>query len=92
MMDAIRKTLLFLVDNGYTTKEDVPTGFKIIGKVAYMSLNKRLYPFWYDLGQIVKDKNPKLSTVACVIGNVDNKFGLKKMETIAGIKNRYETF
>jgi len=45
MMDAIRKTLLFLVDNGYTTKEDVPTGFKIIGKVAYMSLNKRLYPF-----------------------------------------------
>ena len=83
----VYEAFLYLVKNGYTTREDVPTGFKIVGKVAYMSLNKRLYPFRYDIGQIIKDKKPKVSTVACVIGEGDYKFGLKKLETIAGIKD-----
>ena len=41
-------------------EKEVPSGFEIIGDIAHMNLNEKQFPFRYQVGQVVLDKNPKL--------------------------------
>lgn len=73
------------------TDKDVPSGFEIIGDVAHLNLNQQQFPFRYQVGQVVLDKNPFLRTVVCKIGQIESQFRFYNLECIAGEKDNYET-
>ena len=72
-------------------EKEVPSGFEIIGDIAHMNLNEKQFPFRYQVGQVVLDKNPKLRTVVCKIGQIESEFRFYNLECIAGEKDKYET-
>lgn len=55
-------------DSEKLRESDVPKGFEIIGDIAHMNINSQVFPYRYQVGQVVLDKNPKLRTVVCKIG------------------------
>lgn len=66
------------------TAKDIPSGFETVGDVAHMNFNQSQYPFRYQIGQVVKDKNHNIRTVVCKIGQIKSEYRYYDLECIAG--------
>ena len=81
-----------LSDEKVTFEErEIPSGFETIGDIVHMNFTKKAFPFRYVVGQVVLDKNPKIRSVICKIGFIDNIYRVYNLECIAGEKGNYGT-
>jgi tRNA (guanine37-N1)-methyltransferase len=84
---SMNDALKVLLTQSNLSEKDVPSGFEIIGDIAHMNLNDKQFPFRYQVGQVVLDKNPKLRSVVCKIGQIESQFRFYELECIAGQKD-----
>ncbi|KAJ8523330.1 hypothetical protein ONZ45_g246 [Pleurotus djamor] len=64
-----------------------PTGFAMTGHIAHMNLLEEYLPYKHLIGQVILDKNKRITTVVNKLDSIDNQFRFFKMELIAGEPN-----
>ena len=72
-------------------EKDIPSGFEVIGDVAHLNLIDSTFPFRFQIGQVILDKNPRLRVVVCKVGKIEAEFRFYHLECIAGEEDKYET-
>ncbi|CAG8573155.1 14280_t:CDS:10 [Acaulospora colombiana] len=66
---------------------EAPSSFTQVGHIAHMNLRDEFLP-WKDLiGQVILDKNPKVTTVVNKTDNIDSTYRVFNMEILAGESN-----
>ncbi|KJA28410.1 hypothetical protein HYPSUDRAFT_62040 [Hypholoma sublateritium FD-334 SS-4] len=65
-------------------REGAPTGFAMTGHIAHVNLNDEYLPYKHIIGQLILDKNKRVTTVVNKLNMIDNQFRFFKMELIAG--------
>jgi len=68
MPEALRVIILDPENGVDFDEKDIPSGFETVGDVAHLNLNEKQFPFRYQVGQVVLDKNVNLRSVVCKIG------------------------
>ncbi|CEP19727.1 hypothetical protein [Parasitella parasitica] len=63
---------------------DIPASFTQVGHIAHMNLREHYYPWKRLIGQVILDKNKKITTVVNKTNNIDTTFRFFKMEILAG--------
>ena len=68
----------------------IPTGFETVGTIAHLNLRSGQLPHKYIIGQVLLDKNQKITTVVNKTEKLSNVFRTPELEVIAG-ENKLET-
>lgn len=64
--------------------DEIPTGFTITGHIAHLNLRKEFKPFDSLIGQVIMDKNTKITCVVDKVSSIATKFRTFPMKVIAG--------
>ncbi|KAF0553532.1 tRNA guanine37-N1-methyltransferase [Gigaspora margarita] len=64
-----------------------PTSFTQVGHIAHMNLRDEFLPWKHIIGQVILDKNPKITTVVNKTDMIDTTYRFFKMEVLAGENN-----
>jgi tRNA (guanine37-N1)-methyltransferase len=64
-----------------------PVSFEVAGDLAHFNLRDECLPFKELIGQVVRDKNPRIRTVVNKIGQIQTQFRTFPLEVIAGEPN-----
>ncbi|SMN19726.1 similar to Saccharomyces cerevisiae YHR070W TRM5 tRNA(m(1)G37)methyltransferase, methylates a tRNA base adjacent to the anticodon that has a role in prevention of frameshifting [Maudiozyma saulgeensis] len=67
--------------------DEIPTGFTITGHIAHLNLRKEFKPFDSLIGQVILDKNTKITCVVDKVSSIATKFRTFPMKIIAGNDN-----
>ncbi|GMM58830.1 tRNA (guanine) methyltransferase [Maudiozyma humilis] len=67
--------------------DEIPTGFTITGHIAHLNLRKEFKPFDSLIGQVIMDKNTKITCVVDKVSSIATKFRTFPMKVIAGDGN-----
>lgn len=67
--------------------EEIPTGFTVTGHIAHLNLRKEFKPFDSLIGQVILDKNNKITCVVDKVSSIATKFRTFPMKIIAGDGN-----
>lgn len=70
-----------------TEKDEIPSGFSMVGHVAHINLRSEWKDYDRLIGQVIFDKNPRVKTVVNKVDSIDTKFRTFKMEVLAGEDN-----
>ncbi|KAF4547623.1 tRNA (guanine(37)-N1)-methyltransferase-like protein [Elsinoe fawcettii] len=67
-------------------KEEIPSGFQIVGHIAHLNLRDQWLPCKNLIGELILDKNPGIRTVINKIDDVgeENEYRTFKYELLAG--------
>lgn len=71
----------------HTEKDEVPSGFSMVGHVAHLNLRSEWTNYDKLIGQVILDKNPRVKTVVNKVDSIDTKFRTFKMDLLAGEDN-----
>ncbi|RKP10764.1 guanine(37)-N1-methyltransferase [Thamnocephalis sphaerospora] len=63
----------------------VPGAFETIGHIAHMNLREEFLPYKQLIGQVILDKNPRITSVVNKTDSIDTTFRFFKMEVLAGV-------
>ncbi|KAG9303732.1 hypothetical protein G9A89_018629 [Geosiphon pyriformis] len=66
---------------------EIPSSFTQVGHIAHMNLREEFIPWKNIIGQVILDKNSKITTVVNKTDSIDTTFRFFKMEVLAGIDN-----
>ncbi|CAN0425635.1 unnamed protein product [Pylaiella littoralis] len=66
---------------------DVPTSFEVAGHLAHLNLRDYLLPHKKVIGQVIIDKNPRITTVVNKVDTISTQFRTFPMEVVAGEPN-----
>lgn len=61
-----------------------PVSFEVAGNIAHFNLRDEVLPFKELIGQVVRDKNPRIRTVVNKVGSIANQFRTFPLEVIGG--------
>jgi tRNA (guanine37-N1)-methyltransferase len=61
-----------------------PVAFEVAGNIAHFNLRDEMLPFKELIGQVVRDKNPRIRTVVNKVGQIANQFRTFPLEVIGG--------
>lgn len=64
-----------------------PVSFEVVGELAHFNLRDECLPFKQLIGQVVRDKNPRIRTVVNKLGQIQTEFRTFPLEVIAGDAN-----
>ena len=67
--------------------DEIPTGFTVTGHIAHLNLRKEFKPFDSLIGQVILDKNNKITCVVDKVSSIATKFRTFPMKIIAGDGN-----
>ncbi|KAG5358118.1 tRNA (guanine(37)-N1)-methyltransferase [Yarrowia sp. B02] len=70
-----------------TEKDEIPSGFSMVGHVAHLNLRSEWKDYDRLIGQVILDKNPRVKTVVNKVDSIDTKFRTFKMDVLAGEDN-----
>lgn len=68
----------------------IPTGFETVGTIAHLNLRSGQLPYKNLIGQVLLDKNQKITTVVNKTEKLSNVFRTPELEVIAG-EDKLET-
>lgn len=71
------------------SEEQNPTGFAQVGHIAHLNLRNQFLPFKYLIGQVLLDKNPKVTTVINKLNDVGTTSTYRTFpyEVLAGVND-----
>ncbi|CAG8443503.1 4116_t:CDS:10 [Diversispora eburnea] len=64
-----------------------PSSFTQVGHIAHMNLRDEFLPWKYIIGQVILDKNPKITTVVNKTDIIDSTYRCFNMEILGGENN-----
>ncbi|RHZ90044.1 hypothetical protein Glove_9g63 [Diversispora epigaea] len=64
-----------------------PSSFTQVGHIAHMNLRDEFLPWKYIIGQVILDKNPKITTVVNKTDIIDSTYRCFNMEVLGGENN-----
>ncbi|KAG0187956.1 tRNA(m(1)G37)methyltransferase [Apophysomyces sp. BC1034] len=63
---------------------EIPSSYTQIGHIAHLNLKEELLPYKYLIGQVILDKNKKITSVVNKTHAIDSTFRNFQMEVLAG--------
>ncbi|CAM9621756.1 unnamed protein product [Scytosiphon promiscuus] len=66
---------------------DLPTSFEVAGHLAHLNLRDYLLPYKRVIGQVIIDKNQRVTTVVNKVDTISTQFRTFPMEIVAGEPN-----